>query len=126
MKSYKLHAIPKKYPLLLCLWKNVAILPGVCEETPEEDVRSVAAVDKVLVVVVADETPSSESPLDMSFFLTWLRFLRGLRLVFVGDSSSSVFATSLPALLGGCRELLRRLVGLPLRDLLPVSSSSET
>ena len=72
------------------------VKPGACDEIPEV---SVAAVDKVRVlVVVADETPSSElSPLVISFFFdAWLRFFRGLLRAFVGDSNSSVLATSLP------------------------------
>ena len=87
-----------------------------------------AAVDKVRVVVVAEETPSSElSPLVISFWgdfpRDFPRDFRGLLLPF--DSKSSGLPTSLPAVLPvGCLELLRRLLGLPLRDLLPPSSSS--
>ena len=81
------------------------VLPGVCEDTPDDEVMSVAAVDKVLVVVVAEDTPSSESPLDaVASFGFRVCFFRGLRRDFVGDSNSSVLATSLPALDAGCLE----------------------
>ena len=76
------------------------VKPGACDDIPEV---SVAAVDKVRVlVVVADETPSSEwSPLVISafFFDAWLRFFRGLLRALVGDSNSSVLATSLPEII---------------------------
>ena len=77
------------------------VKPGACDEIPDV---SVFAVDKLfrVLVVVADETPSSEwSPLVISafFFDAWLRFFRGLLRALVGDSNSSVLATSLPEII---------------------------
>ena len=73
------------------------------DECPEDDVISVAAVDKVRELVFAEETPSSElSPLTSSFrFLEApVRRLRGLLRVLVGESRSSPLASS------GSREFL--------------------
>ena len=87
-------------------------------------------MDKVLVAVVfAEDISLSEwllSPLEtLERFLAWLCFFLGLRLVLVGESrSSSELAISLPAWLGGCRDVLLFFLGLPFRDLLPWSSPS--
>lgn len=67
------------------------------DECPDDEVISVAAVDKVREFVFADETPSSElSPLtsNLRFLEAPVRLLRGLRRDLVGDSSSSPLASS--------------------------------
>ena len=74
------------------------------DECPEDEVISVAAVDKVREFVFAEETPSSElSPLTSSlrFLEAPVRRLRGLLRVLVGESSSSPLASS------GSREFLK-------------------
>ena len=84
------------------------VKPGACDEIPDV---SVFAVDKLfrVLVVVADETPSSElSPFVTSDFFFGFRFFRGLLRALVGESiSSSVLATSLPAMNGRIFCLMR-------------------
>ena len=68
--------------------KKVKGKPGACDEIPEV---SVFAVDKAfrVLVVVADETPSSElSPFDTSDFFLGLRFFLGLLLDLVGEEGA--------------------------------------
>ena len=59
-------------------------LMGGIEDAPEEEVTSVAAVERVRVVVAAEEIPSSESPLFILLLGLILRLppLRGLEIRF--------------------------------------------